>query len=148
MRTAIILAAVLASTACVSVRDRHGYVIERGEDELEALAGIDTKESVLARYGEPSMRPAVADDVWYYVTSATNTRAFYKTETTNRRVVAFHFDDQGTVQEVSQLEMEDGIPVRVSDRVTRTRGKELSILEQLVGAVGQVPGAVDPDDAQ
>ncbi|WOI54230.1 outer membrane protein assembly factor BamE [Parvularcula sp. LCG005] len=145
MRTPLLLLAALSATACVSTRDRHGYVIERGETELEAMAGVDTRESVLARFGEPSFRPALYDDVWYYASAATNTRAFYQTETMSRQVVAFHFDDDGTVTNVENYTLADGQNINMVDRVTRTRGKELTFLEQLIGGVGQMPGAVDPD---
>lgn len=140
------LALATLTTACVSVRDSHGYVIERGETELEALQGVDTKESVLARYGEPSVRPALSDDVWYYISSTSNSRAFLPTETTSRRVVVFAFNEEGVVEDVLDFDLEDGQQVRLSDRVTRTRGKELTFLEQLVGGVGRGGGQVDPDD--
>lgn len=134
--------------ACVSTRDRHGYVIERGETELAALEGIDTKESVLARFGEPSTRAALTDDVWYYISSATNARAFYETETMARTIVAFSFNENGYVAAVEQYTLADGTNIDHVDRVTRTRGKELSVLEQLLGGVGQLPGVVDPDQGQ
>lgn len=137
----------LTLVGCVSTRTRHGFVIERGESALEAMNGVDSKDSVLARYGEPSMRPAISDDVWYYVSSATNTRAFYRTQTMARSVTAFRFDDDGMVETVEKYELADGKPIELVDRVTRTRGKELTVLEQLIGGVGQMPGAVDPDGA-
>jgi outer membrane protein assembly factor BamE (lipoprotein component of BamABCDE complex) len=134
---------VLLAAGCVSTRARHGYVIERGESALEAQVGVDTRESVLARYGEPSVRPALSDDVWYYITSATNSRAFYNTETTQRQVVAFAFDDDGQVTGVETYDLSDGRSVDLVDRETPTRGKELSFLEQLIGGVGQLPGPQD-----
>lgn len=140
MRLAFLFATCLLTAACVSTRAQHGYVPERGETGLEAEVGIDTKESVLARYGEPSVRPAMFDDVWYYVSSATNSRAFYKTQTTRRNVTAFAFDDGGRVFEVATFGLEDGRPVNIVSRTTPTRGKELSFLEQLIGGVGQLPG--------
>lgn len=140
MRTALTLLACLTLASCVSTRAQHGYVPERGETALEAEPGVDTKESVLARYGEPSVRPAMFDDVWYYVSSASNSRAFYKTETTRRAVTAFAFADDGSVFEVATFGLEDGRPVDIVSRTTPTRGKELSFLEQLIGGAGQVPG--------
>ncbi|MBB4659671.1 outer membrane protein assembly factor BamE [Parvularcula dongshanensis] len=140
MRTLLLLALTLSLTACVSTRARHGYVIERGEDSLQAEVGIDTRESVLARYGEPSVRPAMSNDVWYYVSSATNSRAFYETQTTQRQVVAFNFDDEGRVASIDNYTLADGRDVNIVGRETPTRGKELSFLEQLIGGVGQMPG--------
>lgn len=145
VRLSGLVLAGLVATGCVSTRDRHGFVMERGETTLEAMEGVDTKESVLARFGEPSMRDALNDDVWYYATAATNSRAFFKTETMDRQVVAFSFDADGMVKGVHKYTLDDGMNVAMVDRVTRTRGKELSFLEQLIGGVGQSAGAVDPD---
>ena len=132
--------AVIALSACVSTRQQHGYVMERGEATLDAQVGIDTRESVLARYGEPSLRPALSDDVWYYVTSGTNSRAFFDTETIRRQVTAFAFDAEGHVAAVESYGLEDGKPVELVGRETPTRGKELSFIEQLMGGAGQIPG--------
>lgn len=146
MRLALAFSALVLTSACVSVRDTHGYVIERGETELTAMEGVDTKESVLARFGEPSVRPALSDDVWYYISSATNSRAFLPTETVSRDIVVFAFNEEGTVEDVLEFDLKDGQLVSVNDRVTRTRGKELNFLEQLLGGIGQGGGgAVDPD---
>lgn len=144
-RVSCCLLAGLMLTACVSTRDRHGYVIERGETELSAMPGVDTKDSVLARFGEPSMRATLTDDVWYYASSGTNSRAFFRKDITAREVVAFAFDSDGNVAEVQKFDLDDGIDLAMVDRVTRTRGKELSFLEQLIGGVGQSAGEVDPD---
>ena len=141
MLRALVLGLVAVSlTACVSTRQQHGYVIERGEEALDAQVGIDTRESVLARYGEPSMRPALSDDVWYYVSSGTNSRAFFETETIRRQVTAFAFDEGGRVAAVETYALEDGQGIDLVGRETPTRGKELSFIEQLMGGAGQIPG--------
>ncbi|MEE4211233.1 MAG: outer membrane protein assembly factor BamE [Parvularcula sp.] len=139
----LVLIALILS-GCVSTRSQHGYVVEFGETGLEAEPGIDSKESVLARFGEPSVRPALDDDVWYYITQKTNARAFFQTEVYERDIVAFHFNDRGLVEEVKHLDLADGTDVDLVNRVTATKGKELSLWEQLLGGVGvaaaPVPG--------
>ena len=140
LRGLMLCAAILALSACVSTRQQHGYVVERGEEVLVGQVGIDTRESVLARYGEPSLRPALSDDVWYYVTSGTNSRAFFQTETIRRQVTAFAFDEGGRVAAVETYGLEDGQAVDLVSRETPTRGKELSFIEQLMGGAGQIPG--------
>ncbi|ADM09703.1 lipoprotein, SmpA/OmlA family protein [Parvularcula bermudensis HTCC2503] len=145
MRIVVFGLIVSALSACVAVEDRHGYVMERGETELSATVGVDTKDSVLARYGEPSIRPPLSDDVWYYVTSSSSSRAFYETETTSRNIVLFAFNEDDTVADVMTFDLEDGQDINLVNRVTRTRGKELSFFEQLIGGVGQGAAAIDPD---
>ncbi len=135
-----LLAALATLTACVSTRTRNGYIMERGESELAAEVGVDTKDSVLARYGEPSIIPSLNANSWYYISTTSNARAFYSTETKSRQVVAFNFDRSGKVTEVVEYDLTDGMSLSLVDRETPTRGKELSILEQLIGNVGQLPG--------
>lgn len=130
---------VVALTACVSTRARHGYIIERGETELTAEVGIDSKESIIARYGEPTLRPALNDNTWYYIASRSNARAFYETQTTSREIVAFSFDQDGSVVSVDKLDLDDGQSISLVGRETPTRGKELTFLEQLMGSVGSLP---------
>lgn len=128
--------AALVLSGCVSTRSQHGYVVELGESGLDALPGIDSKESVLARFGEPSVRPPLNDDTWYYIAHKTNARAFFRTQVYDRTIVAFNFDGEGMVTEVSTYTLADGTNVAISDKITATRGKELSFWEQLLGGVG------------
>lgn len=136
-----LFAAIGALQGCVAVRSSHGYVLERGEDELAAEVGLDTKDSVLARYGEPSMVGTFDEDSWYYLSSFDATRAFFRPETKRREVIAFHFDDDGVVEKVDQYDLSDSVNINLVSRKTPSRGKELTFWEQLLGNVGQLPAA-------
>lgn len=133
------LCAASALQGCITVRTNHGYVLERGESELSAKTGVDTKESVLAKYGEPSLIGTFDPNAWYYLTENDSARAFFRPKVRGRKVVAFRFDDEGFVNAVENFGFEDGMDVKVVSRVTPTRGKELSFWEQLLGNVGQLP---------
>lgn len=141
-KVALLLVAVLTLQACVSIRSNHGYVLERDQEELTAEPGFDTKESVLAKFGEPSMIGTFDRNAWYYLNSYDTSRAFFKPKTQNRSVVAFYFDDQGSVSSVEKFGIEDGEKIKMVSRVTPTRGKELNFWEQLLGNVGQLPAGI------
>ena len=141
-RVFLLLAAVAMLQACVSVRTSHGYVLERDQTALTAEPGFDTKESVLAKFGEPSMIGVVDRNAWYYLNSSDTARAFFKPKTQRRQVVAFYFDEEGAVSNVEQFRLSDGDNVRMVSRVTPTRGKELNFWEQLLGNVGQLPAGI------
>lgn len=134
-------AAIFALNGCVAVRSSHGYVLERGEADLQANVGLDTKDSVLARYGEPSMTGTFDDSTWYYMASFDQARAFFRPKTQRREIVAFHFDEKEVVAKVDRYDLSDGMDVKMLARATPTRGKELSFWEQLLGNVGQLPAA-------
>lgn len=132
--------AIVAASGCVSTRSSHGYVLERGESELTAKQGVDTKESVLAKYGEPSIIGTFDRNAWYYLASRDQSRAFFRPEITSREIVAFHFNEQGVVEKVEKVGLEDGVDVKKVARSTPARGRELGFWEQLFGTVGQLPG--------
>ena len=131
--------AVSALSGCVSYRSSHGYILERGENALTAQEGVDTKESVLAKYGEPSIIGTFDQNVWYYYSSLDASRAFFRPEITARTIVGFHFNGEGYVDEVENFDLSDGLDVKLASRKTPTRGKELGFWEQLLGNVGQLP---------
>ena len=138
----LLLICVVSLQACVSVRSSHGYVLERDQTELSAEPGFDTKESVLAKYGEPSLIGAFDRDAWYYLHSMDTARAFFRPKTRARDVVAFFFDSEGVVENVQTLDLADGDNVKLVSRATPTRGKELNFWEQLLGNVGQLPASI------
>lgn len=135
------LSALIGLSGCVSVRTSHGYVLERGETEIKAAAGVDTKESILAKYGEPSTKGAFDENYWYYFAAQDSARAFFKPRAKVRAVVAVKFREDGFVEEARTLSVEDGVKVHAINKATPTRGKELSFWEQLLGNVGQLPTA-------
>lgn len=141
-RAFIFLICLLSLQACVSVRTSHGYVLERDQTVLTAELGFDTKESVLAKFGEPSLIGAFDRDAWYYLHSMDTARAFFRPKTRTRDVVAFYFDSEGVVENVQTLDLSDGEQIKLVSRATPTRGKELNFWEQLLGNVGQLPASI------
>ncbi|MEQ1931227.1 MAG: outer membrane protein assembly factor BamE [Parvularculaceae bacterium] len=139
----LLSAALLSAPGCVSVRTSHGYILERGETEVSGRVGLDTKESILAKYGEPSMIGTFDTNAWYFLASFDQSRAFFRPRVKDRAVVAIKFDEAGLVKSVDKITVDEGIAVKMASRETPTRGKELSIWEQLIGNVGQLPaGAI------
>lgn len=56
---------------------------------------------------------------------------------TQRSVTEITFNDAGLVSEVRTLGLDDGQRVAMNTRETPTRGRQLTILEQLLGNVGR-----------
>lgn len=133
---------LLPLQACVSVRSNHGYVLERDQEKLEAKPGFDTKDSILAKYGEPSMIGTFDRNAWYYLNATDQSRAFFKPETTMRAVFAVHFNDEGEVESSETFTLADGADIRLVQRETPTRGRELNFWEQLLGNVGALPASL------
>jgi outer membrane protein assembly factor BamE (lipoprotein component of BamABCDE complex) len=142
IRPLLLVLAILTLQACVSVRSSHGYVLEADQTELAAKIGFDTKDSMLAKYGEPSMIGVFDRNAWYYLHSTDQTRAFFKPKTQTRTVTAVHFDDDGAVNSFDKYDLADGEDIRLVQRETPTRGRELNFWEQLLGNVGALPASL------
>lgn len=137
--TPVLMAAALAAGAgaCAPQVGRHGFqMIDVAPNEIEA--GVDTRETVVTKLGSPSTRSTFeTDNVWYYITQTTERYTYNPTQVANRSVTEITFDDAGAVTGVRQLGLEDGREVAMNSRETPTRGRELSVLEQLLGNVGR-----------
>lgn len=135
---AAVLLAAAAASACTPVVRRHGYVAE--SDPLSAIQpSVDTKSSVLERYGHPSTSGVFDEETWYYVTDVREQLGYLQPQSSARSVTAVRFDAGGVVSKVDTFDLSDSRQVRLVGRETPTRGRELTILEQLLGNVGRLP---------
>ncbi len=101
-------------------------------------AGEDTKSTVLTKLGSPSATSTFDPNLWYYISQVTERIAFYNPRVVSRDVVALSFDkDSERVLTVNSYTLKDGKVISFNGRQTPTRGRELTILEQLLGNVSR-----------
>jgi outer membrane protein assembly factor BamE (lipoprotein component of BamABCDE complex) len=137
-KTAVLGLCAAGLSACNPTLRNHVYIpTENKPQEVEAES--DTKASVLARLGNPSVKSTFDEDTWYYMTSVRQRLAYLRPLTEERSITAITFNDDGQVQRVAEYGIENGQYVNYSDRETPTRGRELSVLEQIFGTIGRIP---------
>ncbi|MBD7940408.1 outer membrane protein assembly factor BamE domain-containing protein [Brevundimonas guildfordensis] len=155
--TSLIIAASLAAAAgaCAPVVATQGFqAVDVKPQDIEA--GVDTRETVLTKLGTPSTTSTFeAESVWYYLTQTTQRYTYNKPKVSQRTVTEITFNEaDGKVATVRNLGLEDGRQIAMESRETPTRGRQLTILEQLLGNVGRgqlprteddVPGQRRPD---
>jgi outer membrane protein assembly factor BamE (lipoprotein component of BamABCDE complex) len=104
----------------------------------DIVAGTDTKETVIARLGSPSTTSTFeGDSIWYYISQTTEKYTYNLPQVTQRSVTEIVFNDAEQVASVRTLGLEDGQDLSMERRETPTRGRELTIMEQLLGNVGR-----------
>ncbi len=134
---AVALAA--ATAACAPVQTYSGFRPDRNNEEIpDPQVGVDTRDTVMQRFGSPSTTAIFDQTAWYYVSAVQERVAFYTPRITERRVMVVRFDGD-TVAAVEKFGLERGRIVSYDDHVTPTRGRELGVLEQLLGNVGRTP---------
>ncbi|NEX92083.1 outer membrane protein assembly factor BamE [Caulobacter sp. 17J65-9] len=154
-RTALIVAATVAGlSACAPTVARQGYqAVDANPKEVKV--GEDTKSTVLSKLGSPSAISTFEPNTWYYVSQITSTTTYHRPQVNSRDVTVVSFDPASEqVTAVKALDMADGRKIAFNDRETPTRGRELTVLEQLLGNVGRTvmpnteenqPGGRRPD---
>ena len=91
----------------------------------------------LALIGTPASTSVFGDERWYYISSRIETFAFFKPEELDRHVIEISFDNAGTVSSIRTLGLQDGRDVSMAAGETPTAGKDLTLIEQLIGNVGK-----------
>ncbi|MFN3931250.1 MAG: outer membrane protein assembly factor BamE [Brevundimonas sp.] len=157
LRTKLLLAALSAAAltaACAPTVGQNGFqAIDAKPNEI--MAGTDTKQTVLTKLGTPSTTSTFErDNIWYYISQVTEKYTYNPARVTQRSVTEITFNDAGQVAEVRTLGLDDGQQIAMNGRETPTRGRQMTILEQLLGNVGRgqlprtdedVPGQRRPD---
>jgi len=141
---AVAAAGLLAVGACAPISSHSGFqAIEASPKDV--VVGTDTKSTVQAKLGSPSTKSTFDPNVWYYIAQVKEKTAFFRPKVTSRDITAMTFNkDTEVLESVDNITLADGKVIAFNGRETPTRGRELTILEQLLGNVGR--GSMLPRD--
>jgi outer membrane protein assembly factor BamE (lipoprotein component of BamABCDE complex) len=141
---AIVAVSLLSSAACAPITSYSGFqAIESNPKDVKV--GVDTKSTVRGRLGSPSATSTFDPNVWFYMNQVKQRVAFRKPTVVARNVTAITFNKENEqVASVKNFTLKDGKVIAFNGRETPTRGREMTILEQLLGNVGR--GSMLPRD--
>jgi outer membrane protein assembly factor BamE (lipoprotein component of BamABCDE complex) len=145
-KTTLIAATVFSFAACSEQFRNHGYAPTDG-DLAEVAVGVDTRDSVIERFGPPTTGGMRTDSGIYYVESQFRLYAYQAPSEVDREVVAISTDSDGVVSNIERFTLEDGQVVALSRRVTDSNIEGVSFLRQLLGNLGNVDAESLLDDA-
>src|SRR5512140_3422844 len=142
----LIPAAAASLSACAPITSYSGFqAIEA--DPKDVKVGTDTKSTVRTRLGSPSATGTFDSNTWFYMNQLKSRVAFKQPEVVARNVTAITFNkDSELVESVNSFTLKDGKVVAFNGRETPTRGRSLSVLEQILGTVGRGSMLPNPDD--
>jgi outer membrane protein assembly factor BamE (lipoprotein component of BamABCDE complex) len=130
-----VVASLSLASACTPINSYQGFQTT-DHSPTDVKVGEDTRATVQARLGSPSAVSTFDKNVWYYMSQVTSRTAFYHPRINRREIVAIAFrpsDDQ--VVAVNTFTLKDGRVIAYNGRETPTRGREMSVLEQLLGSI-------------
>jgi outer membrane protein assembly factor BamE (lipoprotein component of BamABCDE complex) len=135
---------LMAVTACTPVNSYEGFQVV-DNSPLEIKAGVDTRSTVQAKLGSPTQVATFDHNEWFYITQVSSQTGFYLPRVDKRDVTAITFAKDGDrVVQVRNYTLKDGRVIAYNDHETPTRGREMTVLEQLLGSVSSI-GALPPN---
>lgn len=133
-----VAASALLASACAPITSYNGFqAVEANPKDIKV--GTDTRNSVTERLGSPSVVATFDPNTWYYMTQVSDQTAFRRPVVRKRDIVAVQFAKDGDhkVEAVNTYTLKDGKIISINGNHTPTRGREMSILEQILGNVGR-----------
>jgi outer membrane protein assembly factor BamE (lipoprotein component of BamABCDE complex) len=124
-------------TACTPISAYSGFqAIDANPKDVKVAT--DTKSTVRAKLGSPSATSTFDPNVWFYMNQVKQRVAFRRPVVTYRDITAITFNKETEmVETVNTYSLKDGKVIAYNGRETPTRGREMTILEQLIGTVGR-----------
>ncbi len=141
---AAIALSLLSTASCAPITSYSGFqAIE--SDPKDVKVAVDTKSTVRGKLGSPSATSTFDPNTWFYMNQVKERVAFRRPTVVARNVTAITFNKENEqVVSVNNYTLRDGKVIAFNGRETPTRGRELTILEQLLGNVGR--GSMLPRD--
>jgi outer membrane protein assembly factor BamE (lipoprotein component of BamABCDE complex) len=126
----------LSLSSCVAQVATHGNPLEP-EQVGQIVPGISSQQDVEMLLGSPSSVSVLDGQQWYYIGKRSRSIAFLEPDVLERQVLSVRFNPDGIVQSVDALDADSGREVHLVKRETRTRGNDLTIVQQFLGNVGR-----------
>jgi outer membrane protein assembly factor BamE (lipoprotein component of BamABCDE complex) len=136
---ALLVPGAIALGGCDNIVNQRGFAPTPGSvEKLEV--GTQSREDVVRLVGSPSAVATFNPNVWYYISETQETYAFLKPKITAQKVIQVTFNESGRVEAIKNYDLKDAQDITMVARTTPTSGKELTVLEQILGNVGRFSG--------
>lgn len=103
--------------------------------------GVQSEEQVKKLIGSPSSESIFGPKTYYYISKRTSQFAFLDPSVEEQKVIEISFDDGGKVDSIRQYGLNDAKEVSPVAQTTPTKGKHLTILDQMLGNLNKYGAA-------
>ena len=137
---------VLLCAACTPTSSYSGFqVVDQAPADVKVG---EARAAVLAKLGTPTAKSTFGEDTWYYMSQLSSHTAFYHPRVNRRDITAINFaKGADQVVAVNTYSLKDGRVIAFNGRETPTRGREMTVIEQLLGSIS-AGGVLPPDQNQ
>ena len=139
--TFVVVIALVGKTTmlagCAPQLDKNGNIPLA--EVVEAIeAGKHSREKVATMLGSPSTQAGFEkDQIWYYIGKRQESLAFFRPKILEHQVLEIRFDGEGIVKSIKRHDARKAEQIDLVERITPTKGNELTFIEQLIGNLGR-----------
>lgn len=126
---------IAAATGCEDQIDVRGN-LPHAKTVSSIKPGVHKRQDIESMLGTPSTVATFDKEIWYYIGGRVKTVSFFTPEVLERKVLTVRFDETGVVEAVTASEAPTET-MQVVERETPTKGKDLTIIQQLIGNIGR-----------
>jgi outer membrane protein assembly factor BamE (lipoprotein component of BamABCDE complex) len=127
---------MFAVTACEEQVNVRGN-LPHAADIAKIRTGFHKKNDIENLLGTPSTVATFKKETWYYIGGRVKNLSFFRPEFLERKVVVVKFNSAGIVASVEARDAPTNKDLKLVERETPTKGKELTVIQQLIGNVGR-----------
>ena len=143
IHTIIIINLFIIITSCVNKKIVNGQLPD-GEMLSKLRLNEDNKQVIDQLLGSPSFKGEFGDNSYYYFSTISDKIAFLEPDLIEQKIIQLKFDDKNILSKVYLFEKNDSKEILMSSNFTKTTGREISILEQMISNFGLGMGAKGP----
>lgn len=126
---------IAALSACTPQYRNHGFLPT--ETDLAMInVGVDTRDTVVAAIGAPTVSGVLNDSGFYYVESKFRHLGPFAPQEIERQVLAVSFNAAGVLTNIERFGLSDGRVITLSRRVTDDNVRDTTFIRQLLGNIG------------
>jgi outer membrane protein assembly factor BamE (lipoprotein component of BamABCDE complex) len=141
------IVAMFGVTACEEQVNVRGNLPHEA-DIAKIRKGFHKKRDIENLLGTPSAVATFKKETWYYIGGRVKTLSFFKPEFLDRKVVIVKFNDSGVVDTVEARDAPKDKDIKLVERETPTKGRDLTVIQQLIGNVGRFSTSETDGDSQ
>ena len=143
IHTIIIFNFFIFSTSCVNKKIVNGQIPD-GEMLTKLRLNEDNKQVIDQLLGSPSFKGEFGDNSYYYFSTISDKIAFLEPDVIEQKIIQLKFDDKDILDKIYLYEKNDSKEILMSSNFTKTTGREISILEQMISNFGLGMGTKGP----
>lgn len=99
--------------------------------------GQHTRTDIQQLLGTPSTVATFEKEIWFYIGGRVMSKPFFDDVVLERKVLSIRFNKRGIVSKIHNLDATGIARIKFVERETPTKGKDLTILQQMLGNIGR-----------